>query len=190
MTTDFKNEMLGNIVADLEAKIAPKTKNAYDRLVVAGMKAATHGGAGSILYALGRRDNVILTAVRGAINLVGVLKNITKGAPPPPDAMVLASFTLLMFALDFAEQAKLVEINEQTLGMAQRLFMNNVMHGSGIKPDNLQRMSNAVEAVTRNDAKMDEVRRYVGEVRDPRIPQKTLPDVAAISNEEEVANGV
>lgn len=185
--SDLKNKELDSIVDDIEANLAPQLKASYEKLVVAGQKAALNNGVGGILYALGRREDVVLTAVRGSINLVGVLKNITKGTPPPADAMAMASFTLLMYALDFAEQSRLVTLDQQTIGKATRLWMNNIMHAFGMQPRQVQAMSTAVDGVTRDPAKMDMVERYIGYTKDPRISSKTLPDDEPVAVEQEEA---
>ncbi len=106
---DWNSPELGELVAAQEAQITPEIMRPYEKLVIAGQKAALHKGPGGILYALGRRENVVLIAVRGAINMVGTLKSLAP-KPPPEAAMVYASFTLLMRALDFASAAKLIEV--------------------------------------------------------------------------------
>ena len=54
---DWHNEQLGEIVAELESKLTPDNRANYQKLVVAGMKAAQHKGPDGILYALSRRPD-------------------------------------------------------------------------------------------------------------------------------------
>lgn len=184
---EWNDPMLGEIVANLEGQLTPENKPNYEKLVVAGMKAVLHKGPGGILYALDRRPDVVITIVRGAINLVGVLKSISKN-PPQPAAMVPAAFTLMMRGLDFAGRAKLIDITPEVIGQAQRLFMNNIMTAFGVQPRQLGRMSEMVEQTMRDPVKMDQIERYVGYTKDPRIPVKTLDDKPV--NEAEATNGV
>ena len=172
---DWNSPELGELVAAQEAQITPDIMRPYEKLVIAGLKAALHKGPGGILYALGRRENVVLIAVRGAINMVGTLKSLSP-KPPPEAAMVYASFTLLMRALDFASAAKLIEVDNELIDRATRLWMNNIMTGFGISPGALNKMSEMVDGVIQDDAKMDTINRYTGYIKDPRVPQRTLPD--------------
>lgn len=167
-----RNKFLEGAQAAVEAKLLPKTKADYDKIVVAGMRASMHGGPNSMLAKLQTSKDVVQDSAAGAISLVMILSQQSKGQMPV-EAQIPASATLMLQALDFAEKAKMLTVGEEDVARGTKMQGNIWLHFAGLTPEKLQAMAEKTHGIMQDPTQMDLVARTAGVVKDPRVSVPT-----------------
>ena len=125
---------------DMESRVPPKLKNAFTRVVVAGMKFLfsdqTNGMVNEYLSGEGDPAKKLGEGVAG---LMGTLYKESKGSMPG-EIMVPAGIQLLLEASEYAERANLIQVTPQILAGAIETFMYKVMGMAGLNPDQFDQM--------------------------------------------------
>lgn len=134
----MQNPLIIKAEAAVDAKVSPADKEAYDKIVLAGMKVMfskeTHG---QLIQGFKEAGDPLTAIVDGVIALIGILFQQSKGTMPP-GPMVLAGQSLLMEALDFMEESRLIEVNEQMLGQATQQYIETLLPKIGLTPDKMK----------------------------------------------------
>lgn len=175
-----RNKFLQGAEAAVEGQLLPQTKDDYKRIVVAGMQAALHEGPrGPKLAALKNSPDVVKDAATGAVSMVLLLLQQANGQMPV-EAMIPASTTLMIQALDFAEKAKLIKVGPEELSRGVTLQGNIWLHFGKVTPNRLQAMASKTHQIMQDPTQMEMVNRKAGVVKDPRVSTPTLggPDGA------------
>lgn len=97
--SNLQNPLLQQAEQQLEQRLAPKTLENYNKIMVAGLKAGLAGGRDGILAGLIDRENPLQDCAYGAVNMVLTLSKISRGTMPT-DAMIAAAMGLMLQALD------------------------------------------------------------------------------------------
>lgn len=162
-----KNKLLTGSAAQIEAQIAPEFRDAYDKIVVSGMRVALNKGLEGMLGGLEKRGDPIRDAAQGAVNLVFMLRMQATGRMPE-QAMVPASYTLMLQALAFIEEAGIATIGTEQLNKASHVWTNTIYARSRISPKMYERMASEVYTIMSDPTKMEQLNLVTGYVRDPR----------------------
>lgn len=191
MSITTKNKMLQASAAEIEGQLTPQTRQAYDKIVLAGMKVALNKGLDGMLGGLEKRGDPIRDAAQGAVNLVFMLRMQATGRMPE-QAMVPASYTLMLQALAFIEEAKIATIGPEEISRATHVWTNTIFARSKISPQMLERAASEVNGIVSNPTKMEQLNLATGYVKDPRAgtpmdmrmnmapePEPTKPNRAA-----------
>lgn len=183
------NKVLQAAEAQIEKQLLPDVQEDYAKIVVAGMKAALHGGIeSSVLVARLRKSaDPISDCAKGAISLVMMLGNQSHGTMPTK-ALIPASFTLMLQALDFADKANVVKVGSDELVKATHVWSNRIMNVFGITKEKLTKMAELSHKVMADPAQMEIVNRRAGTVKDPRSSTPTEMPQGMINKG--AANGV
>lgn len=184
MIVGLKNKLLRDIEQKLEAGLTPEAKQEYLRVVTAGLKLALHRGPEGILAGLRDRPDPVNDCALGAVNVVQLLRLKSQGTMPSR-AMVPAAMMLMLQALDFAEQAGILTVDQAVLVRATKVFTNTIFGAFQITPDQIDKAAKMTGGVVENDTKLEAVRRRAGLVRDPRAGTPTLADAPAPRNRAE-----
>ena len=134
------NKLLMKAEAAIEAKVKPAQKNAFQRIVLAGLKvlyadkarkmvASEIKGGGDVAHAVGN----------GVAKLLGVLLSQSKGTMPM-DAAIPAGSLLVCEALDFVEQAGVIKVDAAVLDAATQTMGASFLQLLGVTPEKLQGM--------------------------------------------------
>lgn len=166
------NRFLQGAEQAVEAKLLPRTKADYQKIVVAGMRASMHGDQNSMLAKLLNSKDPVKDAAAGAISLVMLLLQQSNGTMPP-DAMVPAATTLMLQALDFAEKAKLLKVGPEELARGTKLQSNIWLALGKLTPERLQAMADKTHGIMQDPTQMEAVARAGGVVKDPRASTMT-----------------
>jgi hypothetical protein len=133
----MKNPLIIKAEAAVDSKVSSSDKEAYDKIVLAGMKVMfskeTHG---QLVQGFNDAEDKLTTLVEGVIALIGILFQQSRGTMPP-GPMVLAGQSLLMEALDFMEEAGMIEVDEQVLGDATQKYIETLLPKIGLTPDKM-----------------------------------------------------
>ena len=85
-------------------------------------------------------------------------------------AMVPAATTLMLKALDFAEQLGKVKVDNDMLVQAMHLFTNTIFKRMNITPQMLQHAVGKVHALTQDPVAMQKINMKAGVVAHPNAP--------------------
>lgn len=177
------NKLLRQASEAIEAKLTPENRGNYDKIVVAGMQAAIAKGLNGMMAGIVKYKDPIQACALGAVNLVLLLRGHAVGHMPE-QAMVPASYTLMLQALSFCEEAKIVKIGVPELDRATRLWTNTIFSRMRISPANLSQMATMANGIMNDPGKMQMIHLHTGYARDPRAPQpmEEMAPVAAPMN--------
>lgn len=119
----------------LRENVPPPMREAYDKLVTAGMKImfdkSTHHLMQEQMQGEGPIDERLS---EGVASLMAMMLKNSNGAFPQ-QLIIPAGIELMLHAADFAAQAAGERIDGETMGSAIQKFVFQLFEGAGIKPD-------------------------------------------------------
>lgn len=162
----LQNKLLQAAEEKIEASLTPENRDDYLKVVNSGMKSAMAGGPDSMIAKLRGSKNPIPDCVNGAINLCLLMRVHSRGTMPPK-ALVPAAMTLMLKALDIAQQLGLAKIDNAALVSATHLFTNVMFKKFGLTPQMLHTAAAKVHAITQDPAAMQKVNMRAGLTQAP-----------------------
>lgn len=148
----LKNALLQKAHAEVDGKVTER--GPYDKIVKAGLKVIYDQTVFKRLsQGLRESKNPVQDIARGIVGILAMLSKRSKGTMPPT-AMVHAGATLLIDALDFAEQAGLVKVDNDTVAEAFNVYMESVLPTVGLTTQRMQQVLKGVEETVRNPERM------------------------------------
>lgn len=167
MASPLKNQLLRDLEQQIEATLTPENRENYMKIVVRGLQIGLRNGPKGLLATLGDSRDPVSDCALGAVNLVQLLRLDSQGTMPV-QAMAPAAFTLMLNALDFAESAGLVDVDNETIVRATHLYTNTIFKVLGVTSGMLTKGAAAVQGVADNPGQMEMIKRRAGLVRDPQ----------------------
>lgn len=158
---NLKNPLLNAAEQKIESQVLPANRQSYLKIVVAGMHAALDKGSAGILASLRQSRDPVSDAARGAVSLVLILRKQARGVMPLK-AMVPAAMTLMLTALDFAEGAGLVKVDQNVLVRATHIFTNDIFARFHITPQMLASATQKVHALTQDPTAVQAINQHAG----------------------------
>lgn len=156
------NQLIQQAKAKIEQAVKPDQQDAYQRIVTAGKKVMFSKEMNAQLLAgLNDAQDRIKTTVDGVIGIVGLLFKQSRNTMPPAP-MVLAGQTLLLEALDFLEQAQMVQVTPETLGTATQIYLNTMMPKIGLTPERMQGVLSQTQGVMQDPQKAAHIKQQMG----------------------------
>lgn len=146
------------VISDNEAKA--KKRDAYDRIVVAGLKLMfskdTHA---MLMEGIDEAPDVAAWAGEGVVGVLGMLAKNAKGTMPF-DEMLLAGVTLLMHGLDFLAQEGRVEPSVDTITVATKAYGKKVLSAGGVSDEQLSQMADQATQATQDPARAEVIKKH------------------------------
>ena len=154
----IKNPIIQKAAAAIDAKVQPKYQDAYNRIVIAGMKVMfSEQLAGELMQGLKASQQPVITAAEGVIGILGILyKESRKTMPLAP--MVMAGMNLLLQALDAIDQTGIMKIDNNAIGIGTQHYIESLLPKLGITPDKLQAILGQVGQVASDPGKMAQIK--------------------------------
>jgi len=150
--------------AAIDKAVKPADRQAYDRIVVAGMKVMfskqTHN---QIFQGLeGAQDPVALTA-EGAAGLMLMLREQSRNTMPM-GPMIMAGQSLLLEALDFIEQGGLaqIKVDKAVIAQATQHYIETILPKIGMTPEKMQATIGQTQGVMNDPKKMAAFKQSMG----------------------------
>lgn len=168
----LQDNVLQAAMQKIESQLTEENRANYQRLVVAGMSTALHGGPNSILASLKNSKDPIHDCVHGAINLSLLLWKQSRGTAPLK-ALIPAAMTLLIQALDFADKSGIVKVGTPELVAATHLFTDVLFEKLGISKAMLHNAAGKIHGMIQDPAQLAKLNLAAGVTRDPRAPTPT-----------------
>lgn len=177
--TILNNKLLQATEEKVESQLTPKIRDAYMKLVVAGMRAAVHGGTDGLAARLKFTPDPVAACATGAVNLVMLMKSQAKGTVPP-QAIPPAAMTLMLQGLDLLERAGVVKIDADELARATHIYTDRIMAVYKVTPELLKKAAGRVHQIMQDPAKMELINRKAGIVKAPGASEPTVPGTEAV----------
>ena len=149
MTYALKNPRRQQAEAQIEVQLTANNRADYHKIVTAGMAVALDKGPNGILASLKKSKDPVGDCARGAANLVLMMRKDAKGVMPFK-AMVPAGTTLMIKALDFAEEIGLKQIDNEDLVYASKVFTGMLMQALRITQTMLSHAAGVTSALVQN----------------------------------------
>jgi hypothetical protein len=172
MSILLENKLLQAAEKKIESGLTPQNREDYTKIVVAGMKTGLAKGPEGILASLKQSKDPVQDCAVGAINIVMLLREQSRGTMPAK-ALVPAAMTLMLQALDFMDKARIKRVGVKDLERATRIFTNYIFTVFKITPQMLKGMGIKVRGIVQDPTQMDMIARKAGVVKDPRASQPT-----------------
>lgn len=151
----LKNPLLKQAQTKIESGV--QDRDAYNRIVQAGTKVIYDKATFTELSKEIRQAQDPVTEIaEGMIGILGILYKQSRKTMPIP-AMVMAGMSLLLDALDFAEQAGLVKIDKAQLNKATTHYLNSLLPKFGLTPDKIDATLGQLGGTIKDPAKMAQI---------------------------------
>lgn len=145
----------------LEAKMDPKLKADYEKIIVSGMRVALQGGKDGILAGLKGSKDPLKDCALGAVNLVTLLSKQARGTMPI-EAAIPGAMALMLHALDFADRAGIVTVGNEQLDQATKYFTDAIFERLGITKKMLQTAKAKAEDMAKNPEQLQKLKYAAG----------------------------
>ncbi|MBT9174203.1 MAG: hypothetical protein DDT21_02614 [Syntrophomonadaceae bacterium] len=150
----MENQTIIKAEAAIDAKVNPADKEAYNRIVLAGMKVMFSKETHQLLIqGVKEAGDPVAFVTKGIVSLMGILFKESR-ATMPIGPMIYAGQSLLMEALDFMEQTGLVKINNEIIATATQDYLEQMMDALEELMPGLADMMDQSHAVMQDPQKM------------------------------------
>jgi hypothetical protein len=119
-------------------KMPPELQDAYDRVVLAGMKIMFSKESHQAMLKELQRGGPIADRLGKGISGLLLMMIKESNYTMPPAVIIPAGIELMMKAVEFLRNTKLAEINNQDIGNAMELMVTTIMGKFGATPEKLQ----------------------------------------------------
>jgi len=151
----LKNPLLKQAQTKIESGV--QDRDAYNRIVQAGTKVIYDKATFTELSkAIRQAQDPVTEIAEGMIGILGILYKQSRKTMPIP-AMVTAGMSLLLDALDFAEQAGLVKIDKAQLNKATTHYLNSLLPKFGLTSDKIDATLGQLGGTIKDPAKMAQI---------------------------------
>lgn len=151
----LKNPLLKQAQTKIESGV--QDRDAYNRIVQAGTKVIYDKATFTELSkAIRQAQDPVTEIAEGMIGILGILYKQSRKTMPIP-SMVMAGMSLLLDALDFAEQAGLVKIDKAQLNKATTHYLNSLLPKFGLTPDKIDATLGQLGGTIKDPAKMAQI---------------------------------
>jgi len=127
---------------DKNIKMPPELQEAYERVVIAGMKVMfskeSHRAMLKELQNEGPMDQRLGKGIAGLMLLLFKESNETM----PPAVMIPAGMKLMMEAVDFMRETGLGEPTNAEIGGGMQIMISTILEKFGVAPDKMEQMLN------------------------------------------------
>jgi hypothetical protein len=147
------NTLIKQVEQRLESQISPQVRDAYMRIVVAGMKVAMDKGEDGLMASIAQSNNPLNDIVKGTLSIVGALRSKANGTMPV-NAMILAGMALVLQGLDFADRTGIMKVTATEIDQATHLYTETLFSLLKISPSQIASALKSVDDVRRDPTKM------------------------------------
>lgn len=137
-----EGDELTNEAVSKDIKMPPELQEAYDRVVIAGMKVMfSKESHRAMLQEIQRPGPMGQRLGKGIAGLLLLLFKESNGTMPPA-VMIPAGVKLLMEAVDFLRKSGLEKPTNADIGEGIQIMMATVLEKFGVAPDKMEQMLN------------------------------------------------
>lgn len=162
----MEDRLLAQTEEAIEARLTPQNRSDFMKIVVAGLKTATHGGPNSILARIRQSKDPVNDAALGAVNLVSMMSRQSRGTMPPR-AFVPAATVLMLHALDFAQKLGIIKITPELVAEATKKITDYIFRAFRISNADVQKAAAAAHGVTQDPQAWQQAKIHAGLEKHP-----------------------
>jgi hypothetical protein len=156
------NQLIQQAKAKIDQAVKPDQQDAYQRIVAAGMKVMYSREMNQQLLAgLNDAPDRLTATADGIIGILGLLFKQSRNTMPVAP-MIMAGQALLLDALDFLEQAQMVEVTSDSLAKCTQHYLDTLLPKLGMTPERMQTVLNSTQGVVNDPAKVGEFKKSMG----------------------------
>ena len=156
----LKNQLLQQAQAKIEAGVTDKAR--YDRLLSAGVKTIYDKAMFQKLsQSIAQSQTPIEDVAKGIVAVLNMMAHKARGSIPH-DVLLQAGMALMLDALDFVEQAGIVQIDEKALDTATQEFIEAVLPSVGLTAQKMEEALGSVKGAMGDPQKMAQYQASAG----------------------------
>lgn len=133
------NPILDQIESKIESMVKPEDKNAFLRIVTAGMKVMFDQKTHKMAMESVQQGDPLQGAAKGVSDLMVLLAQESRGTMPFLPSLQ-AAVVLLCQALGFMEQIKMVQLDNDNISEAVKSLYEHMMQRAGLTPEKVDGM--------------------------------------------------
>lgn len=158
----MQNKMIIQAEASVDAKVPPAQKVNYQKIVLAGKKVMFSKDLNAKLVA-GMQDvpDPVQTLVDGVIGVLGLLFKESRNTMPV-GPMILAGQSLLMEAMDFLEQAGMLEVTPDLISQVTKTYIETFLPKIGMDSNKMAGVLDKAQGVMNDPQKMAQYQASMG----------------------------
>lgn len=135
---EYKNPLLQQVVAQVEAQVPPELRNTYERIFLAGQKVMYSPETREMMMRqFQSKQNIAEAAGEGIAKLFAILIAESKGTLNMK-AAIPAMTALLCDGLDFLEGVGEIQVDESVLAEATSEMGSAILQVLGVTPEKMQ----------------------------------------------------
>jgi hypothetical protein len=120
----------------------PELQEAYERVVIAGMKVMFSKESHRAMLAEIQRGGPVAERLGKGISGLVLMLFQESNKTMPPEVIIPAGMELLMRAVDFLKDSGLEKVNNKDVGDAMEIMITTILKTFGIGPEQMQQMLN------------------------------------------------
>lgn len=137
---DAEGDQLSPEVIKQNMKIPPELQNAYDRVVLAGMKLMFSKESNNFVMKQVQSEGPIGPKLGESIAGLMLMMFMESNKTMPPQVIIPAGLELLAQAADFLRKSKLAQVSNKDFGDATEIMMTIIMQKFGVTPEKMQQL--------------------------------------------------
>ncbi len=139
----LKNQLLQQALTKIEEGV--KNRDAYDRIVKAGAKVVYNKETfHQLSEGIAESETPVEDVAKGMVSVIAMMSQKAKGTIPQ-DALLQAGMAMMIDALDFMEQAGLIQVDKSTLDTATTEFLEALLPTVGLPAGKLGEVLSQVQ---------------------------------------------
>ena len=152
--------LLEKVEANIVRSVKPADNEAYQRIVLAGMKLAFDKTSHqSLMVSLGQSQDKVHDVAIGAVGLLLLMHKQSKGTMPLAP-MVSAGMTLVLHGLDYIKKVYGEDIGNAQIDTATELFISTITPKLGVTNDVLNAATSKVHGAMQDPAFMKKFQQH------------------------------
>lgn len=163
-----QNDLIQAAISKIESQLTPQNRSDCDKIVVAGMHVALKGGATGWAAQMAKSPDPVNAAIKGAVNMVLMMRKHTQQGTMPLKALVPAATILMLNGLGFCENSGALKVDETTISDATKKLADYLMRAFGLTPDRVKAAAGRVHDMMQDPQKMAKIHAAAGSTPDVR----------------------
>lgn len=136
------------MIADMETKLPPNLKEAWDRIMAAGMKFLFDRKTNPMINEYLEGEGDIATKIgEGAAGLIAFLDKESRDAMPK-ELIIPAGMALMVEVVKYVQKAKISEVTAADFGQAVQIYLEKVL---GVYGATMDQMEQTLDLASRED---------------------------------------
>lgn len=154
----IQNKLIQQAHDEVEKNVTDR--ESYDKIMESAMRVIYDKKVfEKIVKGIEESDNPVEDAAKGVVAILGAMAEKAQGTIPP-EAAIQAGYSVLLDALDFMEQAGVLEIDKDAIARATMEYFETLLPSIGLTAEKLSAAMEQVKGVVSDPKKMSEYQQW------------------------------